>query len=549
MAQPEAVPKPDYPRMLIVLAGAALTVVFLVSRPGPAASHLGWRFVLWMVLAVNAGGILRGLRRKVFFGPRISVHLAFSFDAIFQAAILFNPQLPYPDVESEFLAHHTESTPEAVAPWFRVRETASAAIPLSLIAVTAALFGSLLWATVFGLAAIAWTSYRSSFVIRAIRIPFLEAMALGIAASVSEGLLFTMASRYAYPGATAWSAFLLYSVLLAAFELSPAPLTLGVLEIGWLVVFWIPGVAPPGIVMPEAYRVFRAIPLVLMALFYLPRYKMSVRDLYDVHLPLVLARARKKREEEQPAHGPLLSVVIPAYNEADRLPRYLPEVIEYCSALPGGSEILVVDDGSQDATASYVEALAASAPVLRLVRQPRNLGKGAAVRRGVMEAKGQYILFADADGATPIAEASRLLLAAQEGSDVVIGSRKVAAESVRRERSLLREFIGSAFYRITNLLAVPGIQDTQCGFKLFQRAAAERIFPKLQETGWAFDVEILFLAQKYGFIIEEIPVNWTAIEGSKVRPRDAIRMLLALLRIRRRSAGLTSSPTSLTAPH
>jgi dolichyl-phosphate beta-glucosyltransferase len=549
MAQPDAVPKPDYPRVLIVLVGAVLTAIFLVFRPGPAASHLGWRFVLWMALAVSAGGILRGLRRKVFFGPRISVHSVFSFDAIFQAAILFNPQLPYPDVESEFLAHQTESTPEAMAPWFRVRETASVAIPLSLISVIAALFGSLLWAIVFGLAAIAWTSYRSSFVVRAIRAPFLEAMALGIGASVSEGLLFTMASREAYPGATAWSAFLLYSVLLAAFELSPAPFTLGVLEIGWLVVFWIPGIAPPGIVMPEAYRVFRAIPLVLMALFYLPRYKMSVRDLYDVRLPLALARARKKRVEEEPTHGPLLSVVVPAYNEADRLPRYLPDVIEYCSALPGGGEILVVDDGSQDSTASYVESLAKSAPVVRLVRQPRNMGKGAAVRRGVMEAKGQYILFADADGATPIAEASRLLQAAQEGSDVVIGSRKIAADSVRRERSVLREFIGSAFYRITNLLAVPGIEDTQCGFKLFRRAAAERIFPKLQETGWAFDVEILFLAQKYGFIIEEMPVNWRAIEGSKVRPKDAIRMLLALLRIRRRSAGLTSSPTSLTARH
>jgi dolichyl-phosphate beta-glucosyltransferase len=548
MAQPNAVPKPDYPRVLIALAGLAVTVIFLLFRPGPPASQPGWRFVLWMVLAVNAGGILRGLRRKVFFGPRISVHSAFSFDAIFQAAILFNPQLPYPDVESEFLAHHTESTPEAIAPWFRVRETASVAIPLSLICVTAALFGSVLWATGSGLAAIVWTLYRSSLIIRAIRTPFLAAMALGICASVSEGLLFTMASREAYPEAAAWSAFLLYSVLLAAFELSPAPFTLGVLEIGWLVVFWTPGIAVPGILMPEAYRLFRATPLILMAVLYLPRYKMSVRDLYDVRLPLALARARKKRAAEQPVEGPLLSVVVPAYNEADRLPRYLPDVIEFCSALPEGGEVLVVDDGSQDSTAAYVESLAACAPVLRLVRQSRNMGKGAAVRRGVMEARGQYILFADADGATPIAEASRLLQAAQEGSDVVIGSRKVAAESVRRERSLLREFIGSAFYRITNLLAVPGIEDTQCGFKLFRRSAAERIFPKLQENGWAFDVEILFLAQKYGFVIEEIPVNWTAIEGSKVRPKDAIRMLFALLRIRRRSAGLTSSPT-LTARH
>jgi dolichyl-phosphate beta-glucosyltransferase len=545
----EAGREPYYPRALIALAGLAVTAIFLVVRPGPAASQAGWRFVLWMVLAVNAGGILRGLRRKVFFGPRISVHSAFSFDAIFQAAILFNPQLLYPDVESEFLARHTESTPEAVAPWFRVRETASVAIPLSLVCVTAALAGSMLWAVLSGVAAIAWTLHRSSFVIRAIRPAFLAAMVLGIAASVSEGLLFTAASREAYPEAAAWSAFLLYSVLLAAFELSPAPFTLGVLEIGWLAVYWTPGVAPPGILMPEAYRLFRAIPLLLMAVLYLPRYKMSVRDLYDARLPHALARTRKKRAVEQPSGGPLLSVVVPAYNEADRLPRYLPDVIEYCSTLPGGGEVLVVDDGSEDSTAAYVESLAASEAVVRLVRQPRNMGKGAAVRRGVLEAKGHYILFADADGATPIAEASRLLQAAQDGSDVVIGSRKVPAESVRRERSLLREFMGSAFYRVTNLLAVPGIEDTQCGFKLFDRAAAERIFPKLQETGWAFDVEILFLAQKFGLTIEEVPVNWTAVEGSKVRPKDAISMLVALLRIRRRSAGLTSSPSSLTVRH
>ncbi len=548
MPQKEAGPEPYYPRVLMAVAGLAVTALVLALRPGLPASHLGWRFALWMALSVSAGGILRGLRRKVFFGSRVSAHSAFSFDAIFQAAILFNPQLPYPDVESEFLAHHTDSTPETVAPWFRVRETASVAIPLSLISVTAALFGSTLWAVILGVGAIAWTLHRSLHIIRAIRPRFLAAMGLGIAASISEGLLFTAASRAAYPEAASGSAFLLYAVLLAAFELSPAPFTLGVLEIGWLAVFWIPGLVPPGILMPEAYRIFRAVPLILLAIFYLPRYKMSVRDLYDVRLPLVLARTRKKRAAEELRGGPVLSVVVPAYNEAERLPRYLPDVIEYCAALPGGGEVLVVDDGSQDATASYVESLAASTPLVRLVRQPRNMGKGAAVRRGVMEAKGQYILFADADGATPIAEASRLLQAAGEGSDVVIGSRKVAAQSVRRERSLLREFIGSAFYRITNLLAVPGIEDTQCGFKLFRRAAAERIFPNLRETGWAFDVEILFLAQKFGLTIEEIPVNWSAVEGSKVRPKDAVHMLFALLRIRRRSAGLTSSPSSLTAP-
>ena len=159
-----------------------------------------------------------------------------------------------------------------------------------------------------------------------------------------------------------------------------------------------------------------------------------------------------------------------------------------------------------------------------------------------MEAAGQYILFADADGATPIEECSRLLRAAEDGCDVVIGSRKLSAESVKRDRSMFREFIGSTFYRITNLLAVPGIEDTQCGFKLFRRSAARRIFPEMRENGWAFDVEVLFLAQKFGLLIEEVPVNWTAVEGSKVRPKDAFRMVWALLRIRRRDSGFTARP-------
>jgi dolichyl-phosphate beta-glucosyltransferase len=177
------------------------------------------------------------------------------------------------------------------------------------------------------------------------------------------------------------------------------------------------------------------------------------------------------------------------------------------------------------------------------VRQNPNRGKGAAVQRGVLESHGRFILFTDADGATPITECSKLLQAALDGADIVIGSRKIGS-GVQRERSVLRSLVGSMFYRITNLLAVPGIEDTQCGFKLFSRTAARHIFPELRETGWAFDVEVLFLAQKFGMIIEELPVNWSAVEGSKIRPKDAIRMLIALLRIRHRGSGLTTRPAN-----
>jgi dolichyl-phosphate beta-glucosyltransferase len=222
----------------------------------------------------------------------------------------------------------------------------------------------------------------------------------------------------------------------------------------------------------------------------------------------------------------------------------LPDVLAYAATVTGGAEVIVVDDGSKDGTPDYVLALAKQDGALRLVRQNPNRGKGAAVQRGMLESEGRFILFTDADGATPIAECSKLLQAGLTGADVVIGSRKIGGTDVQRERSMFRNLVGSIFYRITNLLAVPGIEDTQCGFKLFSRAAARRIFPEIRETGWAFDVEVLFLAQKFGMTIDELPVNWSAVEGSKIRPKDAVRMFLALLRIRHRGAGLTTGPAS-----
>jgi dolichyl-phosphate beta-glucosyltransferase len=279
--------------------------------------------------------------------------------------------------------------------------------------------------------------------------------------------------------------------------------------------------------------------MLLLTWFYLPRYKMTVADLYNPHLAQALAPEQPEQVDDTAPDGPLLSVVIPAYNEEQRLPLYLPKVQAFCRALPSESEILVVDDGSKDGTVAYVQSLAAADPSIRLLRQPRNQGKGAAVRRGVQEARGAFILFADADGATPIGEAAKLLAAGRKGTDVVIGSRKAADSETRRDRSWLRGLLGSVFYRVTNLLAVPGILDTQCGFKLFRRSAAQRIFPQLHESGWAFDVEILFLAQKFGMSIAEVPVNWSAVDGSKVKASDGLRFFSALFRIRHRAAGLT----------
>lgn len=494
-------------------------------------------FIERMAAAALAGIALRALRRKAYFAGRASLHKSFSLDSMLQGAILLNPQLPYPDAESRILTRNTAATATELRYWFRVRSTAALSIPLLLAAVTLFLAGVESVAVVLAAASIGWAAYRAMDGSK-LNGRFFTAMLLGLAAAVCEGLLFTSAAAIAFPESNASSSFLLYAVLLTGFELSPVPLALGTLELAWLGLSLIPGLALPGVAIALGYRLFRAIPVLLLTFFYLPRYKMKAADLYDPNLVAAL-EVHPPHLADDNATGPLLSIVIPAYNEAQRLPAYLPRVRAFCADLGAASEILVVDDGSRDGTAEYVDKEARADARVRLIRQEVNQGKGAAVRRGVQEARGLYILFADADGATPIGEANKLLAAARKGADVVIGSRKASDAEARRERSFIRGVLGSMFYRITNLLVVPGILDTQCGFKLFRRTAARQIFPLLRESGWAFDVEILFLAQKFGMTIAEIPVNWSSVEGSKVRASDGFRFVYALFRIRHRASGLT----------
>lgn len=525
--------------LLSGLAGLSVTalVIAFARHSGGAADAAEALLSRSMAVAFAAGFALRVLRRKIFLGSAASLHKSFSFDAIFQGAILLNPQLPYPAVECEFLQRNTSAGAERVLPWFRIRSTSAASIPLLLAGIVFFFAGKPWSGAVLACASGVWVAYRAWFVAERRKTAFAAATFAGMAAAAAEGFAFVAAARIISPAIPAWNASLLYAILLTAFELSPVPFALGVLEAAWAALALVPGIALPSVWLVMAYRVWRAVPVLALTLFYLPRYKMSVRDLYDPGLAHALA-PKHRREIEETAGGPLLSIVIPAYNEALRLPRYLPDVQAFCATLQGGCEILVVDDGSTDRTAQYVDSVAHQDTAVRLIRQDRNRGKGAAVRRGVSEARGAYVLFADADGATPIEESWKLLERAREAADVVIGSRKAAGD-VRRERSWARELVGSAFYRITNLLAVPGIEDTQCGFKIFRRTAARAIFPQLTETGWAFDVELLFVAQKLGMRIEEVPVNWSAVEGSKIRPKDALKMFAALVRIRRRAAGLT----------
>jgi dolichyl-phosphate beta-glucosyltransferase len=231
----------------------------------------------------------------------------------------------------------------------------------------------------------------------------------------------------------------------------------------------------------------------------------------------------------------LLSVVVPAYNEEARIGQTLERMHAYFASQSFPVEILVVDDGSSDSTPKLVEEATRRFPEIRLLSYEGNRGKGHAVRFGILRAKGDRILFSDADLATPIEELEKLSAKLDAGADIAIGSRDMVGSQLEKRQSFVREFGGKTFNKLVQLMAVPGIHDTQCGFKLFTRDAAQKIFPLCQVDHFAFDVELLYLALKvFGLRVAETPVRWAHQEGSKVRfARDAWRMLKTLFRIRR----------------
>lgn len=240
------------------------------------------------------------------------------------------------------------------------------------------------------------------------------------------------------------------------------------------------------------------------------------------------------RSEILPPHaGPHLSVVIPAFNEETRIGGTLERMLAYFDAQDFDYEILVVDDGSSDTTLQVVRQTAGDRSNVRILHYDGNRGKGFAVRYGMTRACGDYILFSDADESTPIGEVEKLYAALRNGADVAIGSRDVADSKLTRHQSALREAGGKMFNRFVQMLAVPGIHDTQCGFKLFTRAAAQNIFSRCQIDNFSFDVEALYIARLLGYKIAEVGVEWHHCEGSKVSyVRDSVRMLGTLFRIR-----------------
>jgi dolichyl-phosphate beta-glucosyltransferase len=235
--------------------------------------------------------------------------------------------------------------------------------------------------------------------------------------------------------------------------------------------------------------------------------------------------------------APRWSVVIPAFNEAARLPRYLDEVVAYLGTRGEPWEVLVVDDGSTDATADVARAVSARHAQVRLLRQAANAGKGAAVRAGMLAARGAWRLFADADGATPIAELKRLEAALSSGADVAIGSRMVSAPGVVVRARRHRVFAGRIFNTVAEWLGLGGIQDSQCGFKAFTAAAADDLFPRLATAGFGFDVELLLRARARGWQVTEVAVNWQDQPASKVGVlKDGPRMLWQIFAAGRRVA-------------
>lgn len=221
-----------------------------------------------------------------------------------------------------------------------------------------------------------------------------------------------------------------------------------------------------------------------------------------------------------------VSVVIPAYNESSRIKPTLEHILSYLEDKPWSSEVIVVDDGSKDDTVEVVKSF----KKVKLIRQPRNQGKGAAVKVGMMKAKGEVRVFCDADLATPIEELGRFM-PIRDKADILIGSRNAPGAQATRISSF-RSFLGRSFNMLVQILLVPGVSDTQCGFKMFSADAVQKVFPKQRMNGFAFDVELLHIARKQRLKIKEVPIRWVDQAGSTVKWREPLRMFSEILRIR-----------------
>ena len=227
------------------------------------------------------------------------------------------------------------------------------------------------------------------------------------------------------------------------------------------------------------------------------------------------------------------SIVVPAYNEAQRIGATLDRALAYSAEHGWAVEVVVVNDGSTDATAEIVNKLAAVHPALRLLDNPGNRGKGYSVRNGMLHARGEILLFSDADFSSPVEEAEKLFAAIAQGADIAIGSRWLNTELQTRKQPIYRQLYGRLYNLALRLVLGLSFKDTQCGFKAFSRRAANAIFPLQNVERWGFDPELLYLAQKFGLKIVEVPVSWAHRDGTRLNPlRDGLQMVAEMFRIR-----------------
>lgn len=229
--------------------------------------------------------------------------------------------------------------------------------------------------------------------------------------------------------------------------------------------------------------------------------------------------------------APFLSIIIPAYNEEHRLPHTFELLFSFLDSQSYPYEVILVENGSQDKTYEIASGYAEDHPQLRIIKNSAR-GKGLAVQRGMLEARGEYRFMCDADFSMPVTEINRFLPPVLNSYDIAIASRE-APGAVRYDEPHYRHFIGRGFNMLIRLMALPGLQDTQCGFKCFPARVAEDLFRRQTLTGWSFDVEILFIARQLGYRILEIPIPWYFNPESKIRVvKDSIQMGLDLITIR-----------------
>jgi glycosyltransferase involved in cell wall biosynthesis len=255
---------------------------------------------------------------------------------------------------------------------------------------------------------------------------------------------------------------------------------------------------------------------------------------------------------------PALSIVIPAYNESARIENALERVLECVQARGWDAEVLVVDDGSTDNTAEIVQRWAQTHGRLHLIKNPGNRGKGYSVRNGLLQAAGDIVMFTDADLSAPIEEAERLIAAVESGADVAIGSRWLDKQKQTVHQPLYRRFFGRCFNKLTRVVMGLPFKDTQCGFKAFKREAAQVIFRLQTIERWGFDPEILFIARKLKYRIQEVPVTWGHDERSRISYlKDGTQMLKEMAEIRSNSvrgrydqaiAAMKDTSSMVTAP-